>query len=140
MMREACVFCEIVARRAPASLVAESEGALAFLTIGPLRDGHTLVIPKRHVVEYPDATAEELAEVAALATEVVRRQRQLLGSQGETLTLASGVAGEQSVFHLHLHVVPRRDGDGIDLNSWWERRARRATRDQLDRIAATLRR
>src|SRR5262245_26601710 len=107
----ACVFCDIVAGRAPVSLVAENSSSMAFLTLGPLRVGRSLVIPKRHAVEFPDAAPEELAAVFQLGAEVARRQRSLLGSRGETLFLASGSAGEQSVFHLHLHVVPRTDSD-----------------------------
>jgi histidine triad (HIT) family protein len=91
-MSEACVFCQIVARTSPASYVAESAGAVAFLTIGPIRAGHTLVVPKRHVVELPDAGASELAAILDLGSEVARRQRRALGSTGETLFLASGVA------------------------------------------------
>jgi histidine triad (HIT) family protein len=136
---EACIFCEIVDKRAPASLVGENELSIAFLTVGPLRDGHTLVVPKRHAVEFLDPTAEELAAVFQLGATVARRQRQILGSQGETLFLASGSAGEQSVFHLHLHVVPRTETDGLDLTSWWGTRIRRASRTDLDSIAAKLR-
>jgi histidine triad (HIT) family protein len=138
-MSEACVFCQIVARTSPASYVAESAGAVAFLTIGPIRAGHTLVVPKRHVVELPDAGASELAAILDLGSEVARRQRRALGSTGETLFLASGVAGEQSVFHLHLHVVPRHDGDGLGLTSWWQERMKSAARDTLESIAELLR-
>jgi histidine triad (HIT) family protein len=135
----ACIFCEIVAQRAPASIVGENDLSIAFLTVGPLREGHTLVIPKRHAVDFLDPTPEELAAVFQLGAAVARRQRQILGSQGETLFLASGNAGEQSVFHLHLHVVPRTETDGLDLTSWWETRLRRASRIDLDSIAAKLR-
>jgi histidine triad (HIT) family protein len=137
-MSEACVFCEIVARSSPASYVAESDNAVAFLTIGPIRVGHTLVVPKRHVVEFRDASASELAGILLLGSEVVTLQRRALGSTGETLFLASGTAGEQSVFHLHLHVVPRHDGDGLDLTSWWQRRMLKPEREDLDQIAKLL--
>jgi histidine triad (HIT) family protein len=138
-MSEPCIFCEIIARRATASFVAESDLAIAFLTIGPLREGHALVIPKRHVVEVPDAAARELGAVFALGQEVAIRQRRTLGSHGETLFLASGAAGEQSVFHMHLHVVPRHDGDGIGLAAWWGTKMHRAERAALDATAARLR-
>lgn len=141
MTPQPCVFCEIVARRSPASFVAETASALAFLTIGPVRDGHALVIPKRHVVELPDAGPDDLAAVMELGARVARQQRRALGSTGENLLLASGAAGEQSVFHLHLHVVPRAEGDGIDMNSWWVRKLQRPKpeREALDRIAERLR-
>ena len=134
-----CIFCEIVAGRAPVSRVAENSLSIAFLTIGPLREGHSLVIPKRHAVEFTDATPEELAAVFQLGAEVARRQRQILGSHGETLFLASGNAGEQSVFHLHLHVVPRIEADALDLTSWWAARMKKPPREELDSIAAKLR-
>jgi histidine triad (HIT) family protein len=113
---------------------------LAFLTIGPLREGHALVIPKRHAVELPDARPEELAAVLEVGAEVARRQRRALGSTGENLFLASGLAGEQSVFHLHLHVVPRHDSDGVALASWWETKMQRPKPDRatLERIAREL--
>jgi histidine triad (HIT) family protein len=134
-----CIFCEIVAGRAPVSLVAENTLSLAFLTTGPLRDGHTLVIPKRHAVEFTDPTPEELASVFQLGAEVAQRLRRILGSQGETLFVASGNAGEQSVFHLHLHVVPRMENDALDLTSWWVARMKTPPRTDLDSIAAKLR-
>lgn len=137
-MGESCVFCEIVAGTSPYSRLAESAHALAFLTIGPLREGHALVVPKRHVVEYPEASASELAAIFELGAEVARRQRNALGSTGETLFLASGLAGEQSVFHLHLHVVPRHEGDGIDLTSWWEQRLQKPARAALEATAAWM--
>ena len=134
-----CIFCEIVAGRAAVSLVAETPLCAAFLTIGPIRPGHVLVIPRRHVVEYPDLSAEDAAAVFELGALVARRQRRGLGSDGETLFLASGEAGEQSVFHVHLHVVPRMHGDNLGLASWWEARMQKPSRSELDAIAATLR-
>ena len=134
-----CIFCEIVAGRARASRVAENSMSIAFLDTGPLREGHSLVIPKRHAVEFTDATPEELAAVFQLGVEIARRQRHFLGSQGETLFLASGHAGEQSVFHLHLHVVPRIAADALDLTSWWAARVGKSSREDLDSIAAKLR-
>jgi histidine triad (HIT) family protein len=135
---EACVFCEIIAGTSPSSRIAENAQALAILTTGPIRDGHALVFPKRHVVEYPEATVADLSAVFALGAEVADRQRRALRSTGETLFLASGVSGGQSVFHLHLHVVPRHNADGLDLASWWEPRLQKSTRILLDATAAKL--
>jgi len=134
-----CVFCAIAGRRAPASIIAENPAAIAFLTIGPLRPGHALVIPKRHIVELVEAHPDEPGAVANLGEQVARRLRDRLGSTGETLFLASGTAGEQSVPHLHLQVVPRELGDGIDLTTWWSARARTASRSDLDTVADRLR-
>lgn len=137
-MTSPCIFCEIVAGRAPASVVGENSAALAFLTIEPLRDGHALVIPRRHVVEYPSARSEELAAIFDLGAEVARRQRRHLGSEGESLFLSSGPAGEQGVGHLHLHVVPRVADDGIDLTRWWQSTLRRASAAALATTARRL--
>jgi histidine triad (HIT) family protein len=138
-MHDSCVFCEIIGGSSPASRIVENAEALAFLTIGPIREGHALIVPKRHVVEFPDATASEFAAIFGLGAEVARRQRRALGSKGETLFLASGAAGEQSVSHLHLHVVPRHEADGLDLTSWWQKRMQQPDRAALDSIADRLR-
>ena len=121
------------------SFVAQNTLSIAFLTTGPLREGHTLVIPKRHAVEFTDPTPEELAAVFQLGAEIARQQRRLLGSSGETLFLASGNAGEQSVFHLYLHVVPRIETDALNLTAWWAARLKKTSRASLDAIAAKLR-
>jgi len=140
-MSERCIFCEVVAGHLHAACVAETARAFAFLTLGPIRDGHTLVVPKRHVVELGDARASELAAVFELAVAVARQQRHCLGSTGENLLLASGLDAEQSVFHLHLHVLPRHHDDGVDMNSWWQRNVLRPEPgpEVLDRMAARLR-
>jgi histidine triad (HIT) family protein len=77
----------------------------------------------------------------SLGAEIARLQRRSLGSTGENLLLASGRSGEQSVFHLHLHVVPRREGDGVDMNAWWQGKMQRPVpnREALDRTAGKLR-
>ena len=108
-----CIFCAIVAGDAPAHLVLEDEHAVAFLDIAPANDGHTLVIPRRHVTGLHDADPEDLARVAALAARVDARLRDVLAPDGTNLFLASGVAAWQTVFHLHLHVVPRWDADAL---------------------------
>ncbi len=126
-------------REAPGAIVGENRRAVAFLTLGPLRPGHTLVVPRVHATNLDDISPGDWAGVARLGLEVGRRQRDRLGADGITLFLASGEAGEQSVFHLHLHVVPRSKGDALDLNSWWGSRARSAVPSELDVVAAKLR-
>ncbi len=120
--------------------MAESRRALAFLTIGPLRPGHTLVVPKAHAVTLEDVAPPDWVAVAGLARTISERQRDRLGATGTTLFLASGEAGEQSVPHLHLHVVPRGAGDGLDLTSWWGPRILHPDGPELTRTAERLRR
>jgi len=118
--------------------VGERERAVAFLTTGPLRPGHALVIPRRHAVTLEDVRPEDWLEVAELAREVAGRQRDHLGATGQTLVLASGKDGEQSVFHLHLHVVPRTASDGLDLTSWWDARTTHPPIAELEKVARRL--
>ncbi|WP_432043610.1 HIT family protein [Streptomyces cadmiisoli] len=103
-----CVFCEIVAGRAPANVVKEWEDALAIVPIRPVVQGHTLVIPKRHVTDFgedPDVSASTMRRAAELA----------VGEQPMNLITSRGREATQSVFHLHLHLVPRAANDGLAL-------------------------
>jgi histidine triad (HIT) family protein len=136
---EPCIFCSIVRKEAPAAFVADRGGAVAFLTIGPLTPGHTLIVPRSHAVTLLEVPPAEWQDVTLLALEVARLQRDHLGATGNTLFLASDRDGEQSVFHLHLHVVARRPGDGLDLTSWWTPRVRPAEATDLTQVAGRLR-
>ena len=108
----ACVFCEIVAGRAPAIRIHEDDDYLAILDIRPFTRGHTLVIPKRHSVDLTDTPASTLAGMLALGQRIARATRiSGLAATGNNLAINDGKSAMQSVFHIHLHVIPRRDGD-----------------------------
>ena len=107
-----CVFCEIVAGSAPAVRVYEDDDHLGFLDIRPFTRGHTLVIPKRHSVDLTDSPAPTLAAMLAIGQRIARAARASgLGATGTNVAINDGKSAFQSVFHIHLHVVPRRDGD-----------------------------
>ena len=106
-----CIFCAIVAGKAPARPVYEDEHTLAFLDINPITEGHTLVIPKRHAVDLHDIEPEDLAATARSAKVVAGLLTDRLGSDGINLLHATGAAAWQTVFHLHIHVMPRISGD-----------------------------
>lgn len=112
---------------------------MAFLTLGPLRPGHTLVVPRAHAETLAYVRPKDWQDVARLALRVSRLHQRRLGSRGANLFLASGAAGEQSVGHLHLHVVPRSTGDALDLNGWWQSKVHPASREELGTIASRLR-
>jgi histidine triad (HIT) family protein len=112
-MDESCVFCSIVAGTAPAQLVLEDDETVAFLDIHPACVGHTLVIPRQHYRNLFDIPAETAAAVMRGATRVGALLRQVLEPDGMNLFQASERAGFQSVFHFHVHVIPRWHGDGI---------------------------
>ena len=112
----ACVFCEIVAGGAPAIRIHEDDDYLAILDIRPFTPGHTLVIPKAHTVDVTDTPAETLAGIMALGQRIALAARASgLGATGTNLAINDGKSAFQSVFHIHLHVVPRRDGDKLSF-------------------------
>lgn len=112
----ACVFCEIVAGNAPAIGVYEDDEYLGFLDIRPFTRGHTLVIPKAHTVDLTDTPAQTLAGMLAIGQRIARATRASgLAATGTNVAINDGRSASQSVFHIHLHVVPRRDGDKISF-------------------------
>ncbi|CAJ1495384.1 HIT family protein [[Mycobacterium] kokjensenii] len=111
-----CVFCAVVAGDAPAVRVFEDDDYLAFLDIRPFTRGHTLVIPKQHFVDLTDTPAATLAGMLTIGQRVGRAARDSgLHADGNNLVINDGRAAFQSVFHIHLHVVPRRAGDRVSF-------------------------
>ena len=133
-----CIFCDIVARRAPASIVYEDDVVIAFMDLFPINPGHTLVVPKQHfarVTDVDDATAAHMMTVARDVAAAIYRSP--IRAEGVNLTLADGRAAGQEVPHAHLHVIPRYRGDGFRCT-----RAgglRQASRAQLEEKATLLR-
>lgn len=112
----ACVFCEIVAGRAPAIRVHEDDGFLGILDIRPFTRGHTLVIPKSHSVDLTDTPAATLAAMMALGQRIAQATRASgLAATGNNVAINDGKSAMQTVFHIHLHVIPRRDGDKMSF-------------------------
>ena len=110
-----CIFCKIAAGELPATVVASEERAVAFLDINPATRGHTLVIPRAHARDIHDVGADDLAAAAALAQRIAGLARERLGADGVTLMQSSGEAAWQTVFHFHIHVIPRYAGDPLRL-------------------------
>lgn len=110
-----CVFCSIVAGDAPAEIVDSDPRTVAFMDINPATDGHVLVVPREHVENLWDATPDHLRDVATTAHRVALRITETLRPDGVNLLQATGAAAFQTVFHLHVHVVPRYADDGIVL-------------------------
>jgi histidine triad (HIT) family protein len=110
-----CIFCKIVAGELPATVVASEERALAFLDINPATRGHTLVIPRAHAQDIHDVGADDLAATISLAQRIAATARERLGADGVTLLQSSGSAAWQTVFHFHIHVIPRYRGDPLRL-------------------------
>jgi histidine triad (HIT) family protein len=110
-----CIFCAIAAGEAPATVVDEDERTLAFMDIAPATRGHALVIPRTHARDLHEIGAEDLTACIVTAQRLAGRARDNLGASGVNVLNASGRAAWQTVFHFHLHVIPRYDDDPLRL-------------------------
>jgi histidine triad (HIT) family protein len=110
-----CLFCKIVAGEVPGTIVAEDERTVAFMDINPATRGHALVVPRRHAVDLGEVDGEDLAAVAEAARRLAVRARERLGADGINLMNSWGSAAWQTVFHFHVHVIPRYAGDPLKL-------------------------
>ncbi len=115
-----CIFCRLVAGEIPAARVYEDDLTLAFMDIGQVNPGHVLVATRRHAATLLDITPEEAAAVMQTAQRVARAVQAVFDPPGLTLLQANGREGDQTVFHFHMHVVPRHAQDGIALT--WPRK------------------
>jgi histidine triad (HIT) family protein len=110
-----CLFCKIVAGELPATIVAEDERTVAFMDIHPATRGHALVVPREHARDVHEIDPEDLQAVAVAAQRLAARARDNLGADGVNLLNSNGAAAWQTVFHFHVHVIPRYDGDPLRL-------------------------
>lgn len=110
------MFCAIVAGEAPAIRIYEDDDYLGILDIRPFSRGHTLVIPKRHSVDLTDTPPETVADLARIGQRIARAARRSgLHADGNHIVINDGKAAAQSVFHIHLHVLPRQHGDKLSM-------------------------
>jgi diadenosine tetraphosphate (Ap4A) HIT family hydrolase len=110
-----CVFCAIVAGEAPAIRIYEDDAYVAILDIRPFTRGHTLVVPKRHSVDLTDTPPETLAGMTIVGQRIARAARATELADATNIAINDGRAAFQTVFHIHLHVLPRRDGDKLSV-------------------------
>jgi histidine triad (HIT) family protein len=111
-----CIFCKIINNQIPSYKVYEDDDILAFLDANPMAKGHTLVIPKKHIQDIFEMDDGTLAKMASVARAIAEKMKNSFGAEGVNLYHASGASAEQTVFHAHLHVIPRRAGDSICFN------------------------
>ena len=110
-----CVFCAIVAGEAPPIRIYEDEDNLAILDIRPFTRGHTLVLPKRHTVDLIDTPPDTLAEMIIIGQRIARAARATELADATNIGINDGRAAFQTVSHVHLHVLPRRNGDKLSV-------------------------
>lgn len=114
-MRADCVFCKLVARQIPASIVYEDPASLAFMDLGQVNPGHVLVASKAHAANVYELDDDQAAAVFRTAARVARAVRAAFDPPGLSIYQANGTPAGQTVFHFHLHVLPRHEGDGMQL-------------------------
>lgn len=114
-MTDNCLFCGIVAGSIPSQQVAENERAIAFMDINPATRGHLLVVPRAHSTDLRETDPEDLTAATLLAQSLVSRVIERLDADGANLLSCIGADAWQSVFHTHLHVVPRYKNDPLKL-------------------------
>ncbi len=110
-----CIFCKIVAGELPATIVDEDERTIAFMDISPATRGHALVIPRVHSRDIFEASEEDLQATALAAVRLARRAKERLDADGVNLLNSAGRAAWQTVFHLHIHMIPRYREDPLRL-------------------------
>jgi histidine triad (HIT) family protein len=131
-MSDVCLFCKIVAGDIPSTRVFEDERTIAFMDINPGTRGHLLVIPREHSADLLEIGEEDLAACALTAQRMARLVKERLGADGVNLVNSCGAVAWQTVFHFHIHVIPRYTGDPLRLP--WQ-----PTPGDRDEIAAAAR-
>jgi histidine triad (HIT) family protein len=131
---DACVFCRMVAGEIPVAKVYEDDAVLAFLDIAPVSDGHTLVIPKQHCSAVHECAPDVLAGLALRLGRIAKAVVTTMESDGYNVLINNGRAAGQVVDHLHVHVIPRRTGDGV-FTEWPSHRYK----GQIEKLAAKMR-
>ena len=130
-----CLFCKIVAGELPAELVAEDERTVSFMDISPATRGHALVVPREHARDLLEIDPADLEATIRAAQRLAKVAKERLGADGINLLNSCGSAGWQTVFHFHIHVIPRYEGDPLRLP--WTPTA--GDSDEIAEVAQTLR-
>ena len=120
MGKKDCIFCRIVAGEIPSARLYDDSDVIVILDVNPISKGHSLVIPKHHFEYLETVDADTFGKVAEVAR---RLSSHMVGTgfcEGTNLFLANHETANQSVFHIHMHVIPRRTNDNINIAEWWK--------------------
>lgn len=110
-----CIFCNIIIGKIPCYKTFENDDVMAFLDINPVSHGHTLVVPKKHFTNMEDITEEELGKLIKAVKKVAYALKNGLGAAGYNVQLNNDPEAGQEVPHIHFHIIPRRQGDGLKI-------------------------
>jgi histidine triad (HIT) family protein len=134
-----CIFCKIVAGQIPCTKVYEDEAVLAFMDINPIAPGHTLVVPKKHCEAIREMSAEEAGALFRVVPALAAAVQNSVGAAGLNVLQNNGRVAGQAVDHLHVHLIPRREGDGLGYR-WRPQKADFAVlKQQAEEIGKCLR-
>jgi len=134
-----CIFCRIVAGEIPAEIVARDEGAVAFLDIQPLADGHVVIVPRAHAARVEEMSAADAAALFRTVVRLVGPVRRALGADATTIGVNDGEASGQTIPHVHVHIVPRWQGDGAGtVHTIFPRRTKRTVAETAASIRKAL--
>jgi diadenosine tetraphosphate (Ap4A) HIT family hydrolase len=134
-----CIFCAIIAGEAEASVVHRDDRAVAFMDLNPVTPGHVLVVPRVHAIGLEDLDEDTAAHVWRVGHRVGRAlKRSGLRCEGVNVFLADGEAAFQEIFHFHLHVFPRFEGDSFRIDADWQPRARHLLDAEAHAVSSAL--
>ena len=107
-MSESCIFCKIIRKEGPASIVYEDDRILAFMSIQPINIGHTLVVPKKHYKNFFEIPEEEVAYLYRIVKKISHAVKKAVNAEGIRIVQNNGEAAGQVIFHLHVHIIPMK--------------------------------
>jgi len=135
---EDCIFCKIVKGEIPCHKIYEDNNVFVFLDANPLVSGHCLAIPRKHFENIFDIDKNVMAEIVETTRKLAKKMKNNLGVTGVDLVSASGRDADQSVFHFHLHIIPRRENDGLTMNDWWRSKMVKQSQEDINELIEKL--
>ncbi len=134
-----CKFCKFVRKEVKIYEIYEDDKVLAFLDrFNILNHGHTIIIPKKHYETIFDVDEETLDNIVRVIKKISLKMRESLGAEGVNILNASGKAAEQSIPHLHFHIVPRWKNDDLNQNDWWKTKVKNVKKEKMKEIQEKL--
>ncbi|HCO28273.1 MAG TPA: HIT family protein [Lachnospiraceae bacterium] len=133
-MKEDCIFCKIANGIIPSATIYENSDFKVILDVSPASKGHTLILPKEHFDNIFDMDADTAGKLFSLAAAVARALKQATGCDGMNIVQNNGEIAGQTVFHFHMHLIPRYEGDSVQVS--WEPGT--ATKEELNEFAAAV--
>jgi histidine triad (HIT) family protein len=137
---EDCVFCKIVNGEIPCAKVYENEDVLAFLDASPFSKGHCLIVPKKHFENIYEIDQENLEKVITITKDVSVKIKIVLNADGIRISQSNGAVAGQAIFHIHFHVIPRYENDGLRFDEVGNKPASAVKFEDLQKIAEEINR